>query len=100
MAFRPLMEPRASETVIGFRPATDLFPVTPVRLLPGAVPVWAGVRAPLARSTCKAYPAQESRRLCWPNAPARRQREHGYPTSRSEEHTSELQSLRHLVCRL
>src|ERR1035441_4042914 len=31
--------------------------------------------------------------------PYRQQREHG-DNSRSEEHTSELQSLRHLVCRL
>src|SRR5262245_66348339 len=43
-------------------------------------------------------PAPQSRR-CFPLRPARGlflQRPH----SRSEEHTSELQSLRHLVCRL
>src|ERR1039458_3488950 len=44
----------------------------------------------LFRSTCAA---------CWPKrkaAPARR----AHIMTRSEEHTSELQSLRHLVCRL
>src|SRR5205814_9892184 len=50
--------------------------------------------------------AHEPGGAAWPNLPgghavgkpARRRRRPGHP--RSEEHTSELQSLRHLVCRL
>src|ERR1035441_496660 len=39
-------------------------------------------------------------RLCPPTLPAVAARPKGIPFHRSEEHTSELQSLRHLVCRL
>src|SRR5258705_6041612 len=52
------------------------------------------------RSAC---PLRRNRRLAWPFALTSR-RVHGScgvcESSRSEEHTSELQSLRHLVCRL
>src|SRR5258705_9391967 len=37
---------------------------------------------------------------CWPRGPCSPRAEEPAPPPRSEEHTSELQSLRHLVCRL
>src|SRR5262245_64383378 len=41
-------------------------------------------------------PRRHGRRIAWPNPFPRL----GFERIRSEEHTSELQSLRHLVCRL
>src|SRR5262245_62904549 len=51
----------------------------------------------LFRSEWKAAPTPSGRSCRITSAPAARARS---PVARSEEHTSELQSLRHLVCRL
>src|SRR5438045_8327456 len=59
-----------------------------------ALPIWSPLRSPSARG----LPMKHARRK-----PRSRMRDRVASTtggSRSEEHTSELQSLRHLVCRL
>src|SRR5205814_8759185 len=48
---------------------------------------------PVAGLTTSSSPNCVSRKCCWASSRSRR-------SWRSEEHTSELQSLRHLVCRL
>src|ERR1035438_8164255 len=51
----------------------------------------------------EARPDRMAIRLCWHDPPTRRERRTCFSLAvnrRSEEHTSELQSLRHLVCRL
>src|SRR5262245_63560453 len=71
-------------------PRSTLFPYTTLfRSAAARQPSRPGRRRP---------PTQVCRRSTCVRSPIRRDRRS--PTSRSEEHTSELQSLRHLVCRL
>src|SRR5439155_26845255 len=49
---------------------------------------------------CRAAPPCASRSSRWPGAPRGYTRARSSPARRSEEHTSELQSRGHLVCRL
>src|SRR2546429_4516941 len=76
-----------------------------------ALPISANAPPGIAWTVCAAIgPAPVSaRRAMWPGAPARARRRPARraargppapPTVRSEEHTSELQSRLHLVCRL
>src|SRR5882757_8620206 len=50
---------------------------------------------PISRRQCGS-----NRRSAFPCARRRRRRHHPFPSTRSEEHTSELQSRQYLVCRL
>src|SRR5262245_23490533 len=63
--------------------------ITPVRGIPGVAP-----EAATAAAATTATAAEESQKL------TNRTLTQSRTKSRSEEHTSELQSLRHLVCRL
>src|SRR5690625_7589353 len=55
---------------------------------------------PPSPATATRQPHTHPHRLDQPFGPMARRTRHPHPTTRSEEHTSELQSRGHLVCRL
>src|SRR5262245_64705781 len=72
---------------------TKIQPVLPSNLMPFGNSVLTTIFTPLAYSaSVRNFPCTSQRPFCGNSAVPQ--------TSRSEEHTSELQSLRHLVCRL
>src|SRR2546429_5239475 len=72
-------------------PRSTLFPYTTLFRSPSSSAYAPPIRSPSLASPCFLSPSASSRRSSPPTAP---------PASRSEEHTSELQSRLHLVCRL
>src|SRR5262245_46268966 len=73
---------------------------TETRAIEALAPSRAGVRSPAGRNIAKGAAAANRHNPFKSFADGRRRSRRGRPCARSEEHTSELQSLRHLVCRL
>src|SRR5205823_13002398 len=86
---------RSSDLVGGGSPAARDLPQESSRAPPCTA-------SPRTASPSRARPPPPPRRSAWPHAPARRRHASAgrAPRRRSEEHTSELQSLAYLVCRL
>src|SRR5258705_10418266 len=70
---------------------TEIYPLS----LHDALPIWPGAHVLLRRPSVRVRPAH----LVLARRRGRSDQQHDRQ-ARSEEHTSELQSLRHLVCRL
>src|SRR5256886_4029797 len=79
-------------------PRSTLFPYT--TLFRSREALWTAVVPLVPGRYHYAFFVDGSRWLADPSAPVARDEDYGQPSSRSEEHTSELQSQSNLVCRL